>query len=102
MFIFKNKLFPIGLVLETKHELKIKNKKYNLENCEKEALKIASEKVLKKIPENSSVLSKKVLKKTMKNSTILIDIFFKVKEDISEFKEISSELKEGEQSEGNS
>ena len=40
--IFKNKLFPIGLYLETKHELKIIDKKYNLGNCEKEAIKIAT------------------------------------------------------------
>ena len=44
---------------------------------------------------------KNVLKKTLKNSTILVEIFFKVKEDISDYKEISSELKEGDDSEGN-
>lgn len=99
--IFKNKLFPIGLYLETKHELKIINKKYNLGNCEEEAIKIATSKLEKKIPLNSSILSKKVLKKTLKNSTILVEIFFKVKEDITDYKEISSELKEGDDSEGN-
>ena len=99
--IFKNKLFPIGLYLETKHELKIINKKFNLGNCESEAIKIATSKLQKKLPSNSSILSKKVLKKTLKNSTILIETFFKVKEDISDYKEISPELKEGDDSEGN-
>jgi hypothetical protein len=99
--IFKNRLLPIGLYLETKHELKIINKKYNLGNCEEEAIKIATSKLEKKIPLNSSILSKKVLKKTLKNSTILVEIFFKVKEDITDYKEISSELKEGDDSEGN-
>ena len=99
--IFKNKLFPIGLYLETKHELKIIDKKYNLGNCEKEAIKIATSKLEKKLTSNSSILSKNVLKKTLKNSTILVEIFFKVKEDISDYKEISPELKEGENSEGN-
>lgn len=99
--IFKNKLFPIGLYLETKHELKIIDKKFNLGNCENEAIKIATSKLQKKLPSNSSILSKKVLKKTLKNSTILIETFFKVKEDISDYKEISPELKEGDDSEGN-
>jgi hypothetical protein len=99
--IFKNKLFPIGLYLETKHELKIIDKKYNLGNCEKEAIKIATSKLEKKLTSNSSILSKNVLKKTLKNSTILVEIFFKVKEDITDYKEISSELKEGDDSEGN-
>lgn len=99
--IFENKLFPIGLYIETKHEIKIINKKFNLGNCESEAIKIATSKLEKKLPSNSSILSKKVLKKTLKNSTILVEVFFKVKEDITDYKEISPELKEGDDSEGN-
>lgn len=99
--IFENKLFPIGLYIETKHEIKMVDKKFNLGNCEIEAIKIASTKLQKKLSSNSSILSKKVLKKTLKNSTILVEVFFKVKEDITDYKEISPELKEGDDSEGN-
>ena len=41
------------------------------------------------------------LKKTLKNSTILVEVFFNTKEDITDYKEISPELKEGDDSEGN-
>ena len=34
------------------------------------------------------ILTKKVLKKSLKNSKIIVEVFFKVKEDITSFKDI--------------
>ena len=39
------------------------------------------------------ILSKKVLKKALKNSKIIVEIFFKVRENITDYKKISKELK---------
>lgn len=99
--IIKNRLLPLELLIEEKHELKITDKKYNLNNSEKAAIKKAEEILQNKIIGDYKILYKKVLKKTMNNSTIVVDMFFKVQEDITDYKKISSELKEGEESGNN-
>lgn len=93
--LLSNELLPLKLVFEKKYELKIIDKRYTIENSDEEALKIAEEKLLRKLDDDSTILYKKVLKKTINNSTIIIDIFFKVKEDITDYVIISDELKEG-------
>ena len=99
--LLKSKLLPIKLVLEKRYELKIIDKKYTIENSNEEALKIAEKTLKNKLDENSTILDKKVLKKTINNSTIVVDVFFKVKEDITDYVLINDEIKEGEDSEGN-
>ena len=93
--LLNNQLLPIKLVLEKKYELKIIDKKYTIENSSREAIKIAEEKLLKQLDDDSTILYKKVLKKTINNSTIIVDVFFKVKENITDYTLISDELKEG-------
>lgn len=99
--LFEDKLLPFKFVFEKKYELNIIDKKYNLQNSSKEALKIAEETLLKKLDKESTILYKKVLKKTINNSTIVVDVFFKVKEDITDFVLIDDQIKEGEEDEGN-
>lgn len=95
--LLENKLLPLKLVIEKKYEVKVTNKKYNLNNADSEALKIATTNLERKISDESSILDKKVLKKTLKNSKIVVEVFFKVREDITDYRKISKELKiEGE------
>lgn len=91
--ILENNLIPIKLVLETKHEIEIIDKEYNMDNSSSEAIKLATKKLEDRLDEQSMILSKKVLKKTLKNSKIIVEIFFKVRENITDYKKISNELK---------
>lgn len=91
--ILENNSIPIKLVLETKHEIEIIDKEYNMDNSSSEAIKLATKKLEDRLDEQSMILSKKVLKKTLKNSKIIVEIFFKVRENITDYKKISKELK---------
>ena len=91
--ILENNLIPIKLVLETKHEIEIIDKEYNMDTSSSEAIKLATKKLEDRLDEQSMILSKKVLKKTLKNSKIIVEIFFKVRENITDYKKISKELK---------
>lgn len=91
--ILENNLIPIKLVLETKHEIEIIDKEYNMDNSSSEAIKLATKKLEDRLDEQSMILSKKVLKKALKNSKIIVEIFFKVRENITDYKKISKELK---------
>lgn len=97
--LLNNNLLPIKLVLEKSYKLKIIDKRFTINNSDKEALKIAENRLLKKLDKDSTILYKKVLKKTINNSTIIVDVFFKVKEDITDYSAISDEIKEGEENE---
>ena len=79
---------PVRLSLVKLFETVEKKILYTLDNCEEEALKIASEKLLLDLGKDDIILTKKVLKKQLKNSKIIVEVFFKVKEDITSYKEI--------------
>ena len=59
--------------------------KYKLNTINKKAIKIADDKM-----KGKNILSKKVLKKYQKNSKIIVDIFYKVKEDITDTESINN------------
>ena len=88
LFEFGNQILPVRLSLVKLFETVEKKVLYTLDNCEDEALKIASEKLLLDLGKDDIILSKKVLKKQLKNSKIIVEVFFKVKEDITSYKEI--------------
>ena len=76
-------------------ETKVKSKTYTLDNIEEDAISLATNKLTNKIGEDSEIVSKKVLKKYKKNSKIIVEVFFKVKEDITEYLEYE-EIVQGE------
>ena len=51
---------------------------------------MAEKKLLQKLGSKDEIISKNVLKKSDKNSKIVIDIFFKVKEDITDTENIEN------------
>lgn len=93
--IISNNLLPISLDFASYFETKVKSKTYTLDNIEKDAISLATNKLTNKIGEDSEIVSKKVLKKYKKNSKIIIEVFFKVKEDITEYLEYE-EIVQGE------
>ena len=90
--ILENNLIPIKLVLETKHEIEIIDKEYNMDNSSSEAIKLATKKLEDRLDEQSMILSKKVLKKALKNSKIIVVMFYKVYENITDYAEISPDI----------
>lgn len=85
---FGNQILPVRLSLVKLFETSEKKILYTLDNCDEEALKIAEEKLLLRLGKEDVILSKKVLKKQLKNSKIIVEVFFKVKEDITSYKNI--------------
>ena len=88
--LIRSTLLPIGINYTTIYETEEINKKYSYSNASKDALEIANNKLKNKIGKNGSVISKKVLKKTEKNSRIIVEVFFKVKEDIRDIEDIEN------------
>lgn len=100
--LIKNPILPIGIYYTTIHETKEISKNYTHNNASQEAIKIASRKLLEKLGSEDRIISKKVLKKTEKNSRIIVEVFFKVEEDIKDTENIENikiEDIEGEKSE---
>ncbi len=84
--IIKNKkLFKVGpftFYKQTEYEVKIKNKKYNLEQAEKEALSQALSKVKMQLNDKERIITQKVLNKDVKNSKMKIEVFVSVEKQI--------------------
>ena len=71
------------------------DKEYTIHNIDQKALSFAKEKFNKK-----DILLEKVLKKTDKDSKIIVDVFLKVREDITDYRKIEDlELKKEEMNE---
>lgn len=92
---FKNNILPISIGIYNEKEIEIINKNYTKENAINEANKIARKKLTEKLNKNDSIIYEKDLKITEENSKINIEVFFKVKEDITDYEEISLEKIEG-------
>ncbi len=82
-------LLPISLNFAKYLETEISKYSYNLSNVEETALKLAESKLKDKLGKDTIILSKKVLKKNQKKSKIIIEVFIKVKEDITDTLEIT-------------
>lgn len=88
----KSKLLPISLAFVKYLETDVIDYTYTLDNCSDEALRIASDKIENKLDEGEAILTKKVLKKELKNSKIIVEVFLKVKEDITSYQEIINNI----------
>lgn len=87
-FLIGSNLLPINLNFTKYLETNVKIYKYNLFNVDDYALELASKKIKNKLGTRGEVVSKKVLKKSIKKSKIIIEVFVKVKEDITDSLEI--------------
>ena len=88
--LIENKIFPVGLSYSTIYETKKIEKDYSNNSGLKEVIDLAEERLLQKLGSKDEIISKNVLKKSDKNSKIVIDIFFKVKEDITDTENIEN------------
>lgn len=86
-FIIGSRILPISISFTKYLETKINEYNYDLLNIDSYALELASSKIKNKLGD-IDILTKKVLKKSEKNSKILVEVFVKVKEDITDVVDI--------------
>lgn len=87
--IIESKIVPISLGIANFQKTKENLKKVNLKTADEIALDVATKRIKKQLKRDEEIISKKVLKKTEFNSKIEIEVFFKVKENITDYLDIS-------------
>ena len=92
--IISNNLLPFSLNKTTISEVKEDTYFYTYEEAQQLGLTLAKKKLLDSLSSDSKILYQKNLKLYEENSTIIIEVFFKVYEDITGYKKI--EIEEGE------
>lgn len=88
----KDKVFPFSISMEKQRKIKVKKQELSYEEVVDKALAIALKKVNAKLNSDEYVISKKTLNFREKESKIIVDIFFKVCENITDYKETDPSL----------
>ena len=91
IFTIKNNILPFSLSWQEEEEIIKKDTVYSKEQALLETSRIANEKLRQKIGEEDKILYEKSLKITEEDSKIVVVIFFKVKEDITDYQPIKEE-----------
>ncbi len=86
--ILKSNLLPISLNITKINELKKDNYFYTYQDALEKGLRLAKEKLIDNLKGDSQILFQKKLKLYEENSTIIIEVFFKVYEDITTYEDI--------------
>lgn len=86
--LLKNNLLPIRLVLEKQEELIIVDQILTEEEAIDKAILLGQEKMEKELSENEYIVSNKVLKANIKEDRVVVDVFFVVYENITDYQEI--------------
>lgn len=86
--IVKNPLLPISIEYSKQKELFVIDEIYTKEQAVAKATLLASEKLKKTLGERDEIIFQKTLKIVEKESKIIVDVFFKVSEDITDHIEI--------------
>lgn len=87
--IIDSSFIPIKIGVRKYREVKVKRVEITLEEVDKKALSEASKKIECKLKNKEKILAKKVLKKRRKDSKIEVDVFIRVKENITAYQDIS-------------
>ena len=82
--ILSSRLLPIQLLFSTYLETDVVDRQYTLENVDSFAFSLAEDKLAHKLSKQDEMISKKILKKYEKDSKIVVEVFFRVKEDITD------------------
>lgn len=91
--IIKNNIIPIKISLENNQKIIKIDQIYTNEELDLKAIEISRQKLMSILKDESTILLEKKLKTNPKNSTIEVVIFFKVKEDITEYQNIEKEIR---------
>lgn len=86
--LLKHSFLPISLVYQKQYELNVINENLNYKQAEKKAIEKAKKKILSKLSDKEYIIDTKKLKVEQNNSKIIVELFFSVCEDITDYKEI--------------
>ena len=92
--IIKNNYIPIELIKQKQYEINIIDKIYDKQEVIKEAIKKGKTKLLKQLDKDSKILKYVILDKKYHKNNVELTIFFTVKENITDYKEIETKLNE--------
>ncbi len=90
--ILKNDLFPLSLTYETQKEVEIIDQVLTEEQAIEYAIQLAKDKMIQELDKDEYIISQKNLKIDIKDSKIVLDSFFVVYENITDYKEINEEM----------
>lgn len=89
--IISSNILPFSINKTKIFEKKIDTYFYNYQEAEEKGISLAKEKLANDLKGDSKILFQKKLKLYEENSTIVIEVFFKVYEDITDYKNIVKE-----------
>ena len=95
--IIENKLLPIKLVKEKQEELIIVDQVLTEEEAIDKAIELASNKMKNDLEGEEYIIDNKVLKVNIKENKVVLDVFFIIYEDITDYSEIVPEIIEEEE-----
>lgn len=84
----KHLFLPISLTFQKQKELNVINESLTPEEATKKALKKAKKEIESKLSEKEYIIDTKKLKVEQNNSKIIIEVFFSICENITDYKEI--------------
>ena len=87
--IIKSRIIPVKLSIAIYQKEKVLSREYQKREIEKLAYSKIEEQFKKRLKEDEQILSKKILKILSNNSKIEVEIFLKVKENITAYQDIS-------------
>lgn len=91
--------FPIGIVYQEQKEVERIDQIYGKKEALKKAVELGRKQIESKLDDNEYVIGSKNLKVEVKESKIIVDIFFSVCEDITDYAKIEPKVEEEPQKE---
>ena len=86
--------FPIGIVYQEQKEVERIDQIYGEKEALKKAVELGRKQIESKLDDNEYVIGSKNLKVEVKESKIIVDIFFSVCEDITDYAKIEPKVEE--------
>lgn len=90
--LIKDKLFPFEISMEKQRKTKIKKETLTNEEAVKKAQEVAEKKIKSILDNDEYIISKKTLNFTSNDSKIIVDVFFKIYENITDYRQTDSNL----------
>lgn len=82
----KDKIFPFSIRSEKQRKTKVTKEELKAEKALEKAIKKAEDKLSVKLSDNEYIISKKTLNYRINESKIIVDVFFNVNENITDYK----------------
>lgn len=83
--LIKDKVFPFELSIEKQRKTKVINQRLTSEQALKKAEDLAMKKINSSLSKDEYIISKKALNYSVDDSKIMVDVFFKVYENITDY-----------------